>query len=96
MAEDRRARLVGLLEGAAEAHHAYEVELGEADPRWPEWYAGWLLENGLSGLVKPLPDALSLTSTLVAADHAYKQQARDEPWPEFYADFILGKYREDE
>lgn len=55
-----------------------------------------MLENGLSGLVEPLPDALSLTSTLVAAERAYEQQDRDEPWPEFYADFILGKYREDE
>lgn len=94
MADDKRARLVTLLEDAAEAHHEYEVELGQADPRWPEWYADWMLQNGLPELVEPPPDQLSLTNTLVAAERVYASEDRDEDWPEFYADFILGKYQE--
>jgi hypothetical protein len=35
--------LARLLKEAEQAHGEYERQLGQADPDWPTWYAGWIL-----------------------------------------------------
>jgi hypothetical protein len=35
--------LAAALRRAADAHHAYEVERGEPDPDWADWYAAFLV-----------------------------------------------------
>jgi hypothetical protein len=40
-----RFRLALLLRATAEAHHAYEAELGRPDPNWVEWYAQFMIDN---------------------------------------------------
>ena len=40
-----QAELARLLREAADAHAAYERELGRRDEDWPTWYAGWILEQ---------------------------------------------------
>lgn len=93
MAEDRQSRLADLLADAASAHHAYEVELGRADPGWPEWYARWLVEHGLGELMAPAPDVATLEHALVTAEKEYEEQDPDEPWEAFYADYLLSHLR---
>jgi hypothetical protein len=34
-----------LLREAEEAHAKYERELGQRDPDWPTWYAGYIVER---------------------------------------------------
>lgn len=36
---DSAAELAAALRRAEAAHGAYEQELGQADPNWPDWYA---------------------------------------------------------
>lgn len=38
-------RLAELLDEAADAHHIYEQDQGEADPQWHHWYARFILER---------------------------------------------------
>jgi hypothetical protein len=39
---DSAIDLAAALRRAAEAHHAYEEELGHPDSDWPAWYAHYL------------------------------------------------------
>ncbi len=49
-----------LLRRAADAHHEAFASTGGADPRWPEWYAGWL-ETRLGAFAPPpVVDATSV------------------------------------
>lgn len=52
--EERRANVAQLLRRAADEHHAYEqatMEEGHSDPNWPEWYAQWMLDHGLTEML---------------------------------------------
>jgi hypothetical protein len=89
---DRHARLVSLLEATGEAHHAYERELGEPDPAWPEWYAKWLLDHGFDEMVETVSGEDALTEALVHAEKAYFELSPDESWQEFYATYLLRRY----
>lgn len=44
------AHLARLLREAAEAHHAYEAEIGSPDDDWPNWYARYILDGRKVGL----------------------------------------------
>jgi hypothetical protein len=45
------AELAAALRRAEAAHGAYEKELGQADPNWPDWYAQHMVDEqaGRSG-----------------------------------------------
>ena len=53
MADDRVDEIVSLLEQASQAHGKYETtELhGVYDQEWARWYAGHLVEQGISALL---------------------------------------------
>jgi hypothetical protein len=37
--------LARLLREAEQAHGEYEHQLGQSDPDWPSWYAGWIIDQ---------------------------------------------------
>jgi hypothetical protein len=40
-----KEELARLLREAERAHGEYERQLGQPDPEWPSWYAGWILDQ---------------------------------------------------
>ncbi|MFC4017433.1 hypothetical protein ACFOW4_05675 [Micromonospora sp. GCM10011542] len=42
---DSTADLAAALRRAAAAHGHYEEEIGHADPRWPDWYAQFMIDE---------------------------------------------------
>jgi len=40
-----REELARLLREAEQAHGEYERELGKRDEDWPDWYAGYILDQ---------------------------------------------------
>jgi hypothetical protein len=52
--DHREALLAALLEQTFAAHHTYEQSLGDGDEvevKWPQWYARYMLDNGLDALL---------------------------------------------
>lgn len=73
-----KEKLTALLQGAADAHHVYEKNLGKPDPDWPAWYAEHILaqlrseetqhEDGFQFWHDKLRDEELLTPEETAAD----------------------------
>lgn len=76
-----------LLIRAGSAHGAYEArELGGVyDQDWPQWYAAYLLEHGLTDLLASMPIHAQVAAWLQACDTAYRAERPAMPWPAFYA-----------
>jgi len=89
------ARLAALLAQTEAAHGQYEVEAlhGERDEQWPDWYAAYLLQNGLPGLLDGMPgrDTVvnDLDKLLAEADRVHRSSGTSEPWPSYYAHYFL-------
>ncbi|MGQ0848724.1 MAG: hypothetical protein ACT4OP_06345 [Actinomycetota bacterium] len=78
----------GLLRQAARAHHAAFIATDGADPDWPDWYAGWLLDR-LSPDAGPGREELG--RLLVEAEAAHATAGAAEEWPAFYARFVTSR-----
>jgi hypothetical protein len=76
-----------LLDRAQVAHGAYEEgELnGVYDQDWPAWYAAYLVEQGIRGLLGQAITAEQLARLLKQYDEEYRAQQRQEGWPDYYA-----------
>jgi hypothetical protein len=79
-------KVSALLHEAAETHHiVFRITDGD-DADWASWYADWLINlSELPDLLGHKPVRSQLVYTLVALDKEFTQQARDEPWEDFYA-----------
>ena len=42
---DSETDLAAVLRRAADAHGRHEVEIGHADPDWPDWYACYMVDE---------------------------------------------------
>jgi hypothetical protein len=80
MTTDRIGALEALLVEAEAAHGVFEAtELnGVYDQDWPRWYADYLVEHGIGGLLGRPVDADEL-GRLLAASWAQLQQADPRP-----------------
>lgn len=90
----KQAQLTKLLEQAAKAHRAFEVEEldGLQDANWSHWYAAFLLENGLSGILMQQLSQLELAEFF---DSSYSQFEQDDPggnWQAYTAEQMLRKF----
>lgn len=87
MDETLSNELVDLLQRAGAAHGVYErEELNSVyDQQWSVWYAGWLLENGLSALLNTPFDLNMLGKLLHDLNEELKQAQTDETWARFTA-----------
>ncbi len=74
------------MASAGRAHHA---AVGGPSHTWAEWYAEFLIENGIADHVGFDPDADLVASWLMKAHAEHRASAPDERWPAFYAERIL-------
>jgi hypothetical protein len=90
---ERVKRVADLLHEVAETHHrVYRITDG-ADDDWASWYSDWLVR------LSELPDLLGgkvvrsqLTAMLVHLDQEYTERRPDDPWEDFYARGLLGRF----
>jgi hypothetical protein len=92
--EEKRERVVGLLDAAASAHHEYEVQEldGMRDEAWPHWYAAHLLENGLDQVIIPAPNQGALAEFFAQSYAEYEAQHPDANWQIFTAEQLLARF----
>ena len=87
--------IASLLERAKTAHRQYEVEEleGGLDEQWPAWYATYLLQNGLPGMLDGMPGRDNLVNNLdkllIEADRNHRSSGTSEPWPTYYARYFV-------
>lgn len=63
---------------------------GGPNPGWPEWYAGFLVANGIGEQIGAETTVEQVADWLRAADEDHQATAPDQSWPHHYADLILG------
>src|SRR3990172_2133383 len=84
-------KLAELLQQTKAAHHDFEImELGGGrDEQWPAWYAQYLLDNGLAGLLGFQPDGDSLAALLEKGSRKQKAVSSSEGWESYPASYLL-------
>ena len=94
MSPERENRIASLLTAAVSAHHTYEQEElgGECDQDWPQWYAAWLLENGLASAFAPPPGQQALAGALERISAEHKGTDGEQSWAEFTAPRLLADF----
>jgi hypothetical protein len=91
MSGNEQGAIVKLLDETSVAHNEYEQrELGGVyDQLWSDWYAAYLVEHGLGGLLGETITAEKLARLLAEYDTNYRAQERQESWPDYYAAQLL-------
>ena len=88
METDIRTRLVELFTASGPAQHKAYAHTNGEDPEWPIWYADHLKENLERVMAKSFTRS-ELIYFLVLADRQHRSTAKEQPWPQFYADLML-------
>lgn len=86
--EAAQTGLARLLESTKDQH----TRADDDGHHWADWYAEYLADHvGRYGL-----DAGhdTLSAWLTSAEQAHQSQAPEDPWPEFYARFLLRAARD--
>jgi hypothetical protein len=86
-----------LLATTETAHGLFEAEAlnGQRDEEWPQWYAQFLIQNGLPELLNETPGAgkarsvEQLAGLLAEADISHKATAPNERWQDYYARYLM-------
>lgn len=91
MTTNETQALAHLLTEASAAHNEYEQRelAGVYDQGWPGWYAAYLVEHRIGGLLNEDITAETLSTLLTHYDNGYRAQERQESWPEYYAAQLL-------
>lgn len=89
-----KSKILKLLEKTAEAHHEYEESDlgGKKDENWPEWYAKYLMKNGLNDLFEEELTAPDIADTLLEAARKFENDPGDLSWGEVYTEFLLFQF----
>ena len=80
--------LAQLLVETGKKHHEAFISSDGADPEWAKWYAPYIQAKVWDGF-GAVPTRSELVYLLIGAEKAHREDGGDEPWPEFYAGFIL-------
>lgn len=85
-----------LLAQTGSAHDFYEKNQlnGVYDQNWSDWYAAYLLQNGLNDLLGASLRAEQLSVKLRQYDRDLKQDHPGVNWAQFYAARLLAEVRE--
>ncbi|GMQ86288.1 MAG: hypothetical protein BMS9Abin07_1861 [Acidimicrobiia bacterium] len=87
--DDRSAGLAELLrETGGEHHKAFMASNGE-DPEWPLWYSQYL-EGKIDRYLDAEPTRSKIVQCLLNADDVHTAEHPEQPWPTFYANYLLG------
>lgn len=81
--------LADLLRQTGHEHHQAYIETDGADPEWPLWYAEYL-EDKLPDHIGRRPTRSEIVYLLLAAEKAHTAESTGDPWPDYYARFLLG------
>ena len=91
---DSTVRIAELLHQAGEVHHVVFADTDGADDDWATFYSDWLLHHSeLAKLLARVPVRSHLTRDLVELDEQYGKLAPAQPWPAWYAQRLVEKYR---
>jgi hypothetical protein len=94
MSDDAVTKIAKLLNQAGEVHHMVFADTNGNDEDWATFYSDWLLAHSeLPTLLAHHPIRSHLTSDLVQLDQAYTAASPSEPWPNWYAQRLIEKYR---
>lgn len=91
MEEGTRERVRALLVEASSAHSVFERDelKGVRDEEWPAWYAGYMLDHGLRGILGREIGEDELAGLLQVCDADHRRDQLEEPWPDYYASRVL-------
>jgi NAD(P)H-hydrate epimerase len=94
MNADTATKLAEILNQVGEIHHQVFADTDGADDDWATFYSDWLLTHSrLPHLLARRPIRSHLTRDLVELDEQYAAQAPAKPWPAWYAERLIAKYR---
>lgn len=94
MPEESAKKIADLLHQVSEIHHMVFADTDGADEDWATFYSDWLLaHSALPRLLSKRPIRSHLTRDLVELDEQYTSTAPSEPWPAWYAQRLIEKYR---
>jgi hypothetical protein len=86
-------RVAGLLEQAAQTHHAVFWFVDGQDDDWATWYADWLVNHSpLAEILGAMIVRSRLTALLVEQDRLFEAQAQAQDWSDFYARAIVEEF----
>jgi hypothetical protein len=87
-------QVAALLHEASETHHQVFRIVDGADDDWASWYADWLVTlSELPDVLARRPVRSELVFMLVLLDREYSAEAREEPWPDWYASRLVEHFR---
>lgn len=76
---------------AGHAHHQAYIETDGADPDWPIWYAGHMVEK-LNALLNASMTQSELVYQLIRMERELAIEAPGANWPRYYAQFLTDRY----
>ena len=87
MADDRVDEITQLLNQAGQAHGRYEqTELkGVYDQQWARWYAGYVVEQGISALLGHVATVDQVTAFFTASYDDFQRNKPAESWAAYTA-----------
>ena len=88
---DTVEQIAELLEKTQHAHHQAYLAADGADPDWPLWYAGYLLDK-LPPLLQADMTKSELTYLLVYLSNSQQLEAPGSRWAHYYARILVNKY----
>ncbi|MBD1856005.1 MULTISPECIES: hypothetical protein [Leptolyngbya] len=76
-----------LLTQADQAHHDYEQSVlkGLYDQDWADWYAEYVIQNGLSELLEQEVTVQQVSQFFTQSYEAYKGKKSGESWADYTA-----------
>jgi hypothetical protein len=90
MTEDEKAAgLAELLSETGRMHHEAFAATDGVDPEWPLWYARYL-QTKVETYLGTDPTRSKIVQCLLNADDAHNAERPGQPWPTFYANYLLG------
>jgi NAD(P)H-hydrate epimerase len=82
-------RLANLLAETGHRHHEAFAATDGGDPEWPLWYSEYL-HGKVDSYLDGQPTRSKIVQCLLNADDAHNADDPDQPWPTFYASYLLG------
>ena len=94
MNADTPTKLAEILNQVGEVHHQVFADTDGNDDDWATFYSDWLLmHSSLPHLLARRPIRSHLTRDLVELDEEFAAASPSTPWPAWYAERLIAKYR---
>lgn len=86
-----RTALADLLRRTQSAHHEHQVNDlgGKRNEDWPQWYAQFLVDNGIADFVGRKPKQAELASLMKQSSETFEAAGSQGEWADFVAGELL-------